>query len=242
MKRWRIPVDKVTLQQLQEKGLTQFEMALNLGVSVSTIEKRLKLYNLQGFSLVKYDLMVVSNPQFCYLLGWFCSDGYLTKANRVSIRTYEREPMEALSKYFRTKLYCVKGQNGKVSYEVYFAKAPSIFKELFTSCKTFSITVPQIPVTNLPYFFRGVIEGDGCIRPKGQSKSTLVRVFTCSKEFATEFQSLVQAQGFKCRLRADRMGWELSTDSLDFCAYIYQGLEEFVTPRKYGRVQEWLSI
>lgn len=242
LKRWGIPIEKQDLINMQLEGLSQQKMALRLGVHVATVEKRIKLFNLQGFTTVRYDLMTLKNPQFCYLLGWFCSDGYLTKGNRVSIRTYEKEPMKALSEYFGTKLYEITLSTGKITYEVYFALAPAIFKSLFSGNKTRTIQVPDIPTENLPYFFRGVIEGDGCIRPAGKSKSTLMRLFTASKDFAEQFQKLVQSQGFKCRLRVDRMGWELSTDSLDFCTYIYQGLEEFITPRKHGRVQEWLSI
>lgn len=242
VKRWRISINKQVIIDMQSKGLTQAEMALELGVSVWTVEKRIKNFGLQRYSPVRYDLMVVDNPQFCYLLGWFCSDGHLTKGNRVSIRTYERQPMLILSEYFKTKFYELPHKSGNKIYELYFAWAPPIFRNLYTINKTFDIKVPILPSYNLPYFFRGVVEGDGCIRPAGKCRSTLIRIFTASKVFAEQFQMLVQSQGFKCKLRADRMGWELSTDSLDFCTYIYQGLEEFITPRKHSRVQEWLSI
>lgn len=222
--------------------MTQKQMAETLGVSIYTIERRVKKYKLQGYSSVRYDLMTVQNPVFCYLLGWFCTDGYLTKHNRVSLRIYDKEVIVALASYFGCRMYTIRRKEKPLLYEFYFAKAPSVFKESFDLVKTDSIRVPPIPVENLDMFFRGVLEGDGCIRKPGTSKSTLIRIFTNSIAFKHMLQALLASQGFILRSRIDRMGWELATGDLSLLKFAYSRYLEFVCTRKYQRVKDWLSI
>lgn len=243
MKRWNIPISKDTLVVMQQQGLTQSQMAKILMVSTDTIERRIKKYGLQGYSSVRYDLMNVQDPVFCYLLGWFCTDGYLTKGNRVALRIYEQEVIKALTDYFQCKMYTIPSRGKtKECYELYFAWAPAIFKECASQSKTTDVIVPNIPFENIDMFLRGVIEGDGCIRPVKQSKSTLIRIFTNSERFAFMLQSIVATHNYRVRIRPDRMGWELSTGDLNLLQFTYNRHLEFVCNRKYERVKQWLSI
>lgn len=243
MKRWRIAISKEELQEMQKEGLTQGQMAEKLAVSIDTIERRIKKYGLQGYSFVRYNLMNVQDPIFCYLLGWFCTDGYLTKGNRVSLRIYDKDVINVLGNYFGTKIYTIKSR-GKIKEcaELYFAQAPTIFKECYDFSKTNSVRVPPIPFENIDMFLRGVIEGDGTIRIPKTNKSTLIRVFTNSERFAYMLQSVVASHGYQFRIRKDRMGWELTSGNLQLLQFAYQRHLDFVCERKYIRVKEWLSI
>lgn len=242
MKRWGIKIEKQRIIELQNAGLTQTDIAKTLEVSVTTIERRIKKFGLQGYSPVRYDLMNVEDPIFCYLLGWFCTDGYLTKGNRVSIRVYEEDVISKLTKYFNCKMYTIPRTNKPTLYECYFPWAPEVFKNAFDVRKTTSVKVPPIPIENSDMFLRGVIEGDGCIRIPGKSRSTLIRIFTNSSAFNFMLQTLISSKGFKIRSRVDRMGWELSTGDLSFLKFVYTRHLDFVCKRKFSRAEEWLSI
>lgn len=217
-------------------------MAEVLEVSTTTIERRIKKFGLQGYSSVRYDRMNVEDPIFCYLLGWFCTDGYLTKGNRVSIRIYDEEVIVQLTEYFNCKMYTIPRKGKPTLYECYFPWAPEIFRNTFDVQKTNSVKVPPMPIKNSDMFLRGVIEGDGCIRIPGTSRSTLIRIFTNSPAFNFMLQTLISSNGYTIRSRVDRMGWELSTGDLSFLKFVYTRHLNFVCKRKFSRAKEWLSI
>jgi hypothetical protein len=237
MKRWNINISKETIEEMQRAGYTQLEMASKLGVSVSVVERRIKKFNLQGYSPVRYNLMTPNNPVFCYLLGWFAADGYLTKHNRVSLRTYEHDVVDKLSSYFGTRKYEIRREGKCSTHELYFAQAPAIFKEICGQGKTRDCQVPAVQYFDM--FLRGVIEGDGTIRPLQHKGGGLVRIFTCSENFALELQARCP---YPLRLRKDRMGWELSSNSTQFLSYVYTNHLDFVCSRKFKRVQPRIQV
>lgn len=239
-----IHIDKNALFAEIKLGITQPKIAEKFGVKLSLIERKIRKYGFTNVKKEHYDKMIVEDPIFCYLLGWFCTDGYLTSTNRVSLRIYDEDVITSLSQYFNTSKYTIKPR-GKIKecHELAFSKAPHIFKNTYTTSKTNDVILPDIPLENFNMFLRGVIEGDGSIRPyKSRYKSSLIRIFSNSEEFARQLQSKVTFLGFPIKLRKDRMGWELSSGSTELLTYAYTNHTDYVCNRKYTRVKQWLSI
>jgi hypothetical protein len=234
----KLDITKESVENMLRQGITQPKIAQQIGCSVSVIERRIKQWGLKGTTAVRYDLMTLDNPVFCYLMGWFLTDGYLTRGNRVSIRVKDEGPMRTLATYFGTKHYEV----GDLR-ELYFAWAPTIFRDSYERRKTFDAKLPGVSTRECQLMLlRGIIEGDGSIRPPKQYKSTLIRIFSASRKLAEDIQRLIQQLGYNVRLRVDRMGWEVTTSSLEFLRELYTGYKQFVLPRKQQRAEGWLSI
>lgn len=225
-------------------GVSQREIAKKAGVHVGTIEKYIHVHGLTGYKELHFystckEKMSVENPEFCYLLGLFVTDGnFDPSTGRVSISSKDKQPLKFLGEHFNAKVYSFANS----SYNLVFPKAAAF--DIFTSLgfipgeKTFSVSVPEVP-SNLKYLvIRGMVDGDGSIARYNNARK--IKYFSCSPSLVSYFCDFITSLGYKYSKHKHAKGEQVEVsekDTLAACLDIYSGHPKLAIPRKLAIVQ-----
>jgi hypothetical protein len=237
---------KATLEKewLKQKLLlykTQRELSEKEKIPIHVIENNIRFFNLKGYKdSIRYtcveEKFSLNNPEFCYLLGLYVTDGYWNEGG-LCISLLDKDVLERLGKIFDCRVY-LHPREGKAS--VYILTIPTRFCNYFKvlgysiGAKTFTIKLPSLPIPteNLKYIIRGMIDGDGTIR-KGIHEYEC-RFFSASKLLLENYKCMLTYLGYTYTL-ANHVKYGESTvsvASLDFLLYIYTDRLDLCLDRK----------
>jgi hypothetical protein len=195
----------------------------------------------------------LNNKFFCYVLGIIWSDGHVEKKrNRVLISLVDKD-MENIKKIFDNtgKWNYLYVDNSKRNYKNQIRLDISdidfynfLIENKFTE-KSFTSPdnlIDKIPKSNIKYFIRGVIDGDGCFY---YSKKNYTRQLTISSTYSqdwTYLSKIFEQLGCKYEIRKIENRYKSSCiritnkDILTFGDYLYDDF--FGLDRKFNKFKE----
>lgn len=188
----------------------------------------------------------IDTPHKAYLLGFITADGAIVN-EVLSIEVHQDDV--AVLEFAKTQINpnatltptrnCFKVTFGAKALSRDLAKYGIIQNK---SKLLTNVPVDLIPKNLLPFYFRGLIDGDGCIHKDGR-----VSIYSGSKAFIEQVQSiLVQEAGIK-KLSVYEgttffIQWGSHEDKKKLFNYLYNNLDAtFYYPRKYNRLNEILN-
>ena len=236
---------KLELQDLLSSTSSHKEIVAATGLPIWTIEKLIKLYDLQGYrDEVKYkclsELFTLESPEFCYLLGLWVTDGYWNEGS-LAISLLDKDILTKLGNHFNCKVYL---HHRKGKSPCYILAIPTKYCDYFKhlgysqGAKTFDVHIPEVPKDNLKYLLRGMIDGDGTIR-KG-IRDYEVRFFTVSKTMFKQYRDIIENLGYEYGVHSHPKYGEstISVTSLDFLVWLYSDRLDLSLDRKLKIVNE----
>ena len=164
-----------------------------------------------GFFNREYDinnnfLNEVDTQEKAYFLGFMFADGYVHK-NEMSIKIELHEQDIDILKKIQKLIFFNKDSKIGVDKEIYryfTVRSQQLIKDLAKhgcmNCKTFKVSFPKtVPEHLLSHFFRGLFDGDGCLRLNEENRATIG--LTGYKAFLEEIQEyLIKTLGIFVRI------------------------------------------
>lgn len=246
------------------------DLAKKYDVDVHTIYSILDEYNLpREHTGIKSKcnedyFMTIDNPNKAYLLGFITADGTIANG-RLSIEIHEKDA-ELLTFFAEeinpdvkiSNINCVTSTVSNTNHKKYITQkhnrriafgskklGESLAKYGIVQNKSKTITrVPceLIPSDLLPFYFRGLIDGDGCIHKNGG-----VSIYSGSLPFIQNVQSILINELSLSQLKIYHgtsyfITWTSKTDRQKLYNYLYKDLNDtYYLPRKYVRLKNSLN-
>lgn len=250
-----VDVDK--LLELNFSGLTQKQIAKELGISRTTVQKKLRKLHVNTpnyHNSLKFDNTVfdsIDTEEKAYWLGFLFADGNVSSTiNNVelSLAEHDKEHLEKYRKFLKSKSEVKTGTitvDNKVYKRCRLAVTNVHFKQrlIELGCvpnKTQTLEFPDDVFENdsLVYpFIRGYVDGDGCISFTPSGRNTLEIIGT--KEFLSKIKLLFPE--FKAYIKDKR--WKGNTyvlrcscDSADKVLKDLYFNSNIYLQRKYNRI------
>lgn len=226
--------------------------------------KRRELHRASQLLPINEDFFLNDTPELAYFLGFFLSDGYISKNKQIGIQLQERD--KAILEYFNqricplNKLQYINKNIGKDShlykrqnqYRLVFSN-DLIFDLLtewgFDNLKTTSGKVPKQYLNNR-HFWRGVIDGDGSLCVTG---GKFLVDLVGNSQVCTQFKNF--CNGLNLGLNRDILRPKTNKYKMDFasfrlhgkealkmCEYLYEDKADIYLERKYNKYREYLQM
>ena len=228
------------------------DLAKKYKVDVHTIYKILDGYNIERKTGTKSGcdenyFSVIDNPHKAYLIGFITADGAITgkyhgccsieiDAKDKDLLTYACQQINPDAKIS----YLPKKNNVKVTFNsVKLCNDLKQYNIVPNKSKIIqSVPIQSIPQKYLKYYFRGLIDGDGCIHKNGK-----VSIFSGSLPYITSVQNILCQEAGVKKLGIYHgtsyfIAWSSKRDREKLFNYLYQdSLEDcFYYKRKYERL------
>ena len=249
-----LDIEKEVVKDFQENNLYCEDLAKKYEVDVHTIYRILDKYNIKRQTGYHTNCNAnyfeqIDNPHKAYLLGFITADGAVVN-NILSIEVHD-DDIEVL-KYAQQQINpqatitkCKDRSTSKISFG-----AKKIGEDLakYGIVQNKSKTIKNVPLDLIPqeylkYYFRGLIDGDGCILENGR-----LSIYSGSKEYIEDVHrilikelnlsqtSIYQGTTYFC-------SWSSKNDRKKIFDYLYNNLDEcFYYKRKYSRLFKSLYI
>lgn len=188
----------------------------------------------------------IDNPHKAYLLGFITADGAIVN-EVLSIEVHKNDI--AVLEFAKTQINpdatltptrdCFKVTFGAKA----LARDLSKYGIIQNKSKLIKqVPIDLIPQHLLPFYFRGLIDGDGCIHKDGK-----IAIYSGSKNFIEHVQNILvqEAQVKKLRIYEGTtffIQWGSREDKEKLFQYLYNDLDAtFYYERKYNRLNEILN-
>lgn len=249
-----LDIEKDVVKDFQENNLYCEDLAKKYEVDVHTIYRILDKYNIKrqtGYHTncdISY-FEQIDNPHKAYLLGFITADGAVVN-NILSIEVHD-DDIEVL-KYAQQQINpqaTITKCKGRLTSKISFG-AKKIGEDLakYGIVQNKSKIIKNVPLNFIPqkylkYYFRGLIDGDGCVLENGR-----LSIYSGSKEYIEDVQrilikelnlsqtSIYHGTTYFC-------SWSNKEDRKKLFNYLYDNLNEcFYYERKYSRLFKSLYI
>lgn len=249
-----LDIEKDVVKDFQENNLYCEDLAKKYEVDVHTIYRILDKYNIKrqtGYHTncdISY-FEQIDNPHKAYLLGFITADGAVVN-NILSIEVHD-DDIEVL-KYAQQQINpqaTITKCKGHLTSKISFG-AKKIGEDLakYGIVQNKSKIIKNVPLNFIPqkylkYYFRGLIDGDGCVLENGR-----LSIYSGSKEYIEDVQrilikelnlsqtSIYHGTTYFC-------SWSSKEDRKKLFNYLYDNLNEcFYYERKYSRLFKSLYI
>ena len=249
-----LDIEKDVVKDFQENNLYCEDLARKYEVDVHTIYRILDKYNIKrqtGYHTncdTSY-FEQIDNPHKAYLLGFITADGTVID-NILSIEVHD-DDIEVL-KYAQQQINpqaTITKCKGRSTSKISFG-AKKIGEDLakYGVVQNKSKIIKNVPLNFIPheylkYYFRGLIDGDGCVLENGR-----LSIYSGSKEYIEDVQrilikelnlsqtSIYHGTTYFC-------SWSSKEDRKKLFYYLYEGLNNcFYYKRKYYRLRYSLDI
>jgi hypothetical protein len=212
-------ISKETLRDLYEIQLKSTgEIGEMFGVHMSSVNYLLKKYGIKPrpaheavrgyfdkYPNVNIGFFENMSPQLAFYLGLMYSDGYVDDKSNVGISLTDPELIKWIAKVidYKPQIRQVTQDNGKILYSLRFSN-PKVSELLINRYKlsprkSKSIEFPNfIPEEYIPYFIRGVFEGDGTVgiyefRENGKiRKNYIAAIYSGSRAFLEKIKEIIE--------------------------------------------------
>lgn len=227
------------------------DLAKKYNVDKGTIYRILDMYNLprqHGYHTncnIEY-FEKIDTPNKAYLLGFITADGAVVN-NRLSIEIHKKD--EKLLNFAKSEInpkatITKINYNNKNNVRVAFS-AQKLCKDLakygvIQNKSKIIKAVPKelIPKELLPYYFRGLIDGDGCVHKNGG-----ISIYSGSRDFIESVQEILCEEAKIKKLKIYKgsayfVSWRGKDDIKKLFNYLYSNLDAtFYYERKYLRIK-----
>lgn len=192
---------------------------------------------------------LINTPNKAYLLGFITADGAITgKCNSsCSIEIHEKDvelilfaQKEISPEATITNCYYKEKRNKKISFN---SKKLCQDLEKYGIVPNKSKIIKRVPIELIPqnllcYYFRGLIDGDGCIHKDGK-----ISIYSGSEEYIKHVQEILCQEADVTKLKIYHgttyfVSWGSKTDKIKLFNYLYKDNlnETFYFKRKYDRL------
>jgi intein-encoded DNA endonuclease-like protein len=258
---------ELLIYKYTEKNYTILKLSKKYNITKYKIKKILKENNIEIRNryhyIRKYKIDTeafkeINSEDKAYLLGFICADGciYNNKCLNITIHKKDRTVLELLKKVLRCDTLPIKeqSQNKNINYiNVWNKELVSSFKKLnVTERKTFTISMPKnIPNHLHKDFWRGVIDGDGCLYLKEKknvnNKPTFIITLVGSKNLMVDYVNFLKSINIfpLPEIKSNKNIWAVSLCSkraIKFCKKIYENDSVFCFQRKKDKFLKALEI
>ena len=228
--------NKILDLYLQRK--TQKYICAELNITRGKIDTLVKKYKLTRFRersrfMLNEDAININNPEFCYFLGVFASDGnlhYTGGSDVIQFTQKDKQLEEDLIKIlsFTGTIKEYKKEKGTYYYlQIINKKLTACIKELFNGGyrKTSTLKMPKLPNKDCySMFFRGFWDGDGCFSKQNPKSGRYMAEMYCdSPEFLIEWKNILDKYNINSHISKDTKRFAISAklDVLKFMEFIY---------------------
>lgn len=187
----------------------------------------------------------INTPNKAYLLGFITADGGVVNTScSIEVHSLDKEVLDFAKSEINpnaTITVCNYGKkdNVRVSFNSKKICSDLIQYGIIQNKSKIIKEVPinLIPKKLLPFYFRGLIDGDGCIHKDGK-----ISIYSGSKEFIKSVQSILVKEADVKQLgiyhgTAYFVSWGSRKDKEKLFHYLYDNLEStFYFKRKYQRL------
>lgn len=257
-----IELEQKIIQEYQEdKKATFTSLSKKYNISDRTISQWIKkanipIKNLQGVitNCDKDFFKNINTPDKAYLLGFITADGAVVwTGNHASCSIEVHEKDKEVLEFARQRI------NPQATLTPCFYKTKRNYRISFSStelCKDLekygivqnkSLILKQVPIEHipqhlLPFYFRGLVDGDGSIIKKQGG----VSIYSGSLDFITSVQTILCEEINLTKLKIYHgttyfVSWTSKKDRQKLFNYLYGDLEAtYYYPRKYQRMKERL--
>lgn len=216
------------------KGRTQKEISKYANVHLGTIETYINKYKLQGLKKFNVSSMRKHSPDTAYFLGLYLTDGYFSNStNRIEITLKSVD--RAILFYYRDKYGFTTNYFKDTVRLTMTVSQTQKFAEMFnltSGPKTFNAIVPSIPRILHKYVIRGMMDGDGTIRPRAND----FRFYSESSGLASFYEEFMKHHNFNFSYQEN--GKIIYSSDFKALLYIYEGKEELALKRKRKLVEK----
>lgn len=252
------------LQEYQDNNkITIVELARKYNISDRTISDWLHQNNIpikqkQGLiSNCQEDYFEkIDNPNKAYLLGFITADGSVTgkkgyepRTCSIEIHEKDKELLEFAKRQINpqatiTECFYDKKRNMRISFN-----SKKLCNDLaqYGVVRNKSMILSEVPINLipkdlLPYYFRGLVDGDGCIHLNGA-----ISIYSGSYDFIQSIQNILCQE---CNLTKNKIykgtsyfiSWNSKKDKISLFHYLYDNLTAtFYYKRKYERLYNFIS-
>ena len=249
-----LDIESNVVKDFQENNLYCEDLAKKYEVDVHTVYRILDKYNIKrqtGYH-TKCDANYfeqIDSPHKAYLLGFITADGTVVN-NILSIEVHDDDIniLEYAKKQINPEATITKFKNRSTSKVSFGAKKIGEDLAKYGIVQNKSKTIKKVPFDLIPhkylkYYFRGLIDGDGCILESGR-----LSIYSGSKEYIEDVQkilikelnlsstSIYHGTTYFC-------SWSSKEDRQKLFNYLYDNLNEcFYYERKYSRLFKSLYI
>lgn len=250
------PEQKDSVFQLLDTGnYKHAEIADKLGMTLTEVRSIIKQRFSKEKEIIKFpnevsDDFIENKPLFWYLVGLVTTDGHLMDRS-TNIIIYQNDY------YFLKSLQKLIGHSGKIrdgqsdTGRIY---SLSLLNKTFYNFllsngldfdKRYSAKFIKCPNKYLPYYIRGIFDGDGCLAYRyisGRFEGKIVQITTGSLDMVNALTEFFQKQNWnptkhdKTSVAGNSYYDVVIADTenvLKFCEYIYSGDLTFKLERKY---------
>lgn len=259
-------LEKIIIEEYQtDKKATCTSLGEKYNLSDRTISTWLKKNNIPVKGIGKPGgcekkiFETIDTPDKAYMLGFITADGAVVfsknskgdkDSGSLNIEVHEKD--KEVLEFFSSKInpeakifpcFYEKKQNYRVAFSsTYLAKSLEKYGIVQNKSKMIKrIPVELIPKDLLQYYFRGLIDGDGCILKNGS-----VNIYSGSKDFLLHVQSILEEEIEVSHLKIYEgssyfLSWGKKSDKEKFYNFLYANLNEtFYYKRKYDRLKNSL--
>lgn len=185
----------------------------------------------------------IDNPHKAYLLGFITADGAIVNdvlsievhKDDIKVLEFAKSQINPMATITPTR-DCVKITFGAKALAKDLSKY-GIVQNKSKILKTIPISL--IPKNLLPFYFRGLIDGDGCIHKDGR-----LSIYSGSKDFLEDVQKVLANEINIKKLNIYKgttyfISWSSKNDKKKLFEYLYKDLDAtFYYERKYKRLYE----
>lgn len=205
-----------------------------------------------GFFNREYDinnnfLNEVDTQEKAYFLGFMFADGYVHKdAPEIKIELHEQD-IDILKKIQKLLFFNKDSKIGvdKEVYRYFTVRSQQLVKDLAKhgcmNCKTFKVSFPKtVPEHLLSHFFRGLFDGDGCLRLNEENRAFIN--LTGYKAFLEEIREyltktlgiFVRISDYKDKPNVSDIMIHRNLDMLKMLDWLYKDATIYLS-RKYAK-------
>ena len=243
-----LDIEKDVLKDFQENNLYCEDLAKKYKVDVHTIYRILNKYNIKrqhGYhtNCDQNYFEQIDNPHKAYLLGFITADGAVVK-DVLSIEVHDKDigVLEYAREQINPKATITKCKGRSTSKISFGAKKIGRDLAKYGVVQNKSKIIKKVPIDLIPhqylkYYFRGLIDGDGCILKNGK-----VSIYSGSKEYIQDVQRILieelnLSQNSIYHGTTYFCAWGSKEDRKKIYHYLYDDLNScFYYKRKYDRL------
>jgi len=241
------------IKDFQTGGYYCYELAEKYNCNEHTIYNILKKANIvvnPGIKSSCYEnyFEEINNPHKAYLLGFITADGSIIGKNQsscaIEVHEKDREVIEFAKKQINPNATITECHNNKNNCRISFSS-----KKLCNDLNKYGIVpnkskiITHVPLELIPdnllcYYFRGLIDGDGCVHKNGS-----VSIYSGSFEFIQHVQTILIEKLNLTPLKIYHgttwfISWSKKTDKEKLYNYLYKNClnDTFYFKRKYERL------
>ena len=249
-----LDIESNVVEDFQKNNLYCEDLAKKYEVDVHTIYRILDKYNIKrqtGYHTkcnANY-FEQIDSPHKAYLLGFITADGAVVN-NILSIEVHDDDIniLEYAKKQINPEATITKCKNRSTSKVSFGAKKIGEDLAKYGVVQNKSKTIKKVPFDLIPhkylkYYFRGLIDGDGCILENGR-----LSIYSGSKEYIEDVQKILikelnLSSTSICHGTTYFCSWSSKEDRQNLFNYLYDNLNEcFYYERKYSRLFKSLCI